>query len=73
MIIPDKTKEFDNIFIDFNEYLQSIPEGLEQLDKGVRVIFDNIRVEIEELFKGTKEIILAMKSLEQGRTVVVEC
>jgi len=73
MITPEKIKEPEYIIIDFNEYFETISEGLEQLDTIVKPIVDNIKVEIEELFKGTEEFILTIKGdIEQGRTVVAE-
>ena len=61
MTTPDKLKEFENIVINFNEYLKTVANGLEQKDTCVKVIVDNLRVEIEELPTGIEEIILNMK------------
>jgi len=70
MTTPDKLKELKNIVIYFNEYLETVAEGLGQPDIGVKVIVDNLRVEIEELSKETEEIM--QRDLEQGTTVVAE-
>jgi len=73
MITLDRIKELEYIIINFNEYLEAVSEGLEQLDMRVKTIVNNIKVENEELFKETEEIILTIKrDLEQGRTVVAE-
>ena len=73
MTTPDKLKELEDIVIDFNEYLETVAAGLENLETGVKAIVENIRVEIEELSKGTEDVISGMKhDLEQGRTVVAE-
>ena len=59
--------------IDFNKYLKIVSEGLEHLDTGEKAIVENIIIEVEELSKGTDEIIKDMKKYpEQGRTIVVE-
>jgi len=44
MTTPDKIKELEDIIIDFNEYLETMSEGFEQLDTGCKTIADNIRV-----------------------------
>lgn len=73
MTTPNQIKELEDIVIDFNEYLETVSAGLENLDAGVKAIVSNIRVEIEELSKGTEEVISSMKQeLEQGRIVVAE-
>jgi len=47
--------------------------GTEHLNMEVKVVLKNIRAAIEEISKGTEEIILSMQlDLEQGRVVVVE-
>ena len=46
---PDKTKKFEDIIIDFNEYLETVSTALEHLDTGAKAIVENIRVEVEEL------------------------
>ena len=71
MITPDKLKELEDTIINFNEYLETITEGLKQLDIGVKAIVDDLRVEVKELSKGIEEIINGMKSdPAQGRTIV---
>ena len=61
MTTPDKIKELEDSVIDFNEYLETIATGLENLDTGVKAIVANIKVEIEELSKGTEDVISSMK------------
>jgi len=64
-------KELEDITIDFNKYLETVTVNLEHLETGVQNIVTNIRTEINELAKGTKEIIGDMRrDLDQGRTVV---
>jgi len=73
MTTPDKSKEIEDIIIDFNEYLETLSTGLEHLDTGVKAIVENTKVEVEELSKGTEEIISNMRhDLEQGRIEVAE-
>ena len=57
---PEKVKELEDIIIDFNEYLKTVA-GLENLKTGVKAIVENIKVEIEELSKGTEDVISGMK------------
>jgi len=38
-----------DIVIDFNEYLETVAEGLEQLDTSEIAIVDNLIVKVEEL------------------------
>ena len=57
MTTPDKLKEPEDIAIDFNEYLETVSAGLEQLETGVKVIVDNIRTKMDELSIGTDSII----------------
>ena len=72
-VTPDKLKELEDIVIDFNEYLEIVAEGLEHLHTCVNARVDNLKVKVEELSKGTEEIILNMKlDLKQGRTLVAE-
>ena len=61
MTTPDKVKELDDIVIDFNEYLETISTGLEQLKTRVQAIVDNLHTEIDELATGTNSIIADMK------------
>jgi len=73
MTAPKKLKKLEDITIDFNEYLQTVTENLKHLDTGVQDIIANIKTEIDELTKGTTEIITVMrKDLEQGSNVVAE-
>ena len=73
MTNPYKIKELEDIIIDFNEFLETVSEGLEHLDTGVKAIVENTKVEVEELSKGTEEIISNMRhDLKQGRVVVAE-
>ena len=59
--------------IDFNEYLETVTVNLEQLEIRVQDIAANIGTEIDELSKGTTEIISDMrKDLEQERIVIAE-
>ena len=34
--MPDKIKELEDIIIDFNEYLETVLEGLKQIHTGVK-------------------------------------
>ena len=73
MTTPDKIKELEDTIIDFNEYLETVAAGLENLEIGVKAIVENIKVEIEELSKGTEDVISGMKhDVEQGRIVVAQ-
>ena len=73
MTTPEKLKELEDITIDFNEYLQIVTENLKHLETGIQDIVTNIRTEIDELSKGTTEILTDMrKDLEQGNLVVAE-
>jgi len=73
MTTPDKVKELDDIVIDFNEYLETISTGLEQLKTRVQAIVDNLYTEIDELATGTNSIIGDMKKdVEKGRTVAAK-
>ena len=53
MMTPDKPKELEDIIIDFNECLEIVLVGLEQLKTGVQAIVDNLQTEINELSTGT--------------------
>ena len=71
MTTPGKLKELEEITIDFNEYLQIVIENLKHLEIGIQDIVTNIWTEIDELSKGTTEILTDMqKDLEQGNLVV---
>ena len=73
MTTSDKIKELEDSIIDFNEYLETIAVGLENLDTGVKATVENIRVKLEELSKETEEVISSMKhDVEQGKIVVAE-
>jgi len=60
--IPDQLKELEYIVIDFNECIETVAEGLEQLDTGAKVIVDKLRVEVEELSKEIDEIIKSVRN-----------
>ena len=47
MTTSKKIKELEDIVIEFNEYLETVLESLEQLDTRVKAVVDNIKVEIE--------------------------
>ena len=69
----DKLKVLKDIVINFNEYLKTVLEGLEQLETGVQAIVDNLQKEINELSTWTADIIEDMeKDLEQGRAIIAE-
>ena len=73
MTTPDKLSEPEDIVIDFNEYLETVLTGLEQLKIGVEAIVHKIRTEIDKLATGTNSIINDMKKdIERGRTVIAE-
>ena len=55
MTTPDKLKELKDIVIGFNEYLQTVSIGLEQLDTGVKAIVTLITSE-SELTSSLKEL-----------------
>jgi len=64
----------EDIIIYFNEYLKIITVGLKHLDTGVKAIAKNMRLEFEELPKGTEKIILTTRrDPEQGRTWLLKC
>ena len=73
MTTPDKLKELEDIVINFNEYLNTVSAGLEQLEISAQAIVDNLQTEINELSTRTSDIIRDMKKdLEQGRMVLDE-
>ena len=73
MTNPNKLKGLEDIVIDFNEYLEIVSTGLEQLENGVQAIVDNFLTEYDELATRTNNIIGdTKKDLEQGRTVTVD-
>jgi len=57
MTTPDKLKALEDIVISFNEYLDTVSAGLEQLEIGVQVVIDNLCTKISELTTGTNNII----------------
>ena len=73
MMTPDKLKEPEDIVIDFNEYLETVLIGLEQLETSVQAIVNNLRTEINKLSTGTTYIIGDVKKhLEQRRIIIGE-
>ena len=69
----EKFKELKDIVMNFNECLETISAGLEQLERRVKAIVDNIITKIAKLSIGTDSIIRDMKKdLEHGKTVLAE-